>query len=710
VVVWSSDETQRGSRHVIPKNGLSIGRDPGNVLLLNEMTVSGHHCRIDVEGDKVILRDLGSTNGTYVGETRINEQELSGGEQIWLSATILKYLTGTDITAQFHKVVSELATTDNITGVYNARYLRDALDRLAARSARNSESLTVIALSLDHARQMESSYGDAVVERILVDIARRLKEPLPPDAVIGRDGAVGFLIALPGAPLEEGAPIASLVLAAVNERDFEVDPYSIAATLSIGVAELDESESASDLMKLARERRYAAERAGGNQVRESALVLRRLEDAEWMLRKMVAMSRSGAVVAFEIEDENLLLGQLGRHARDEWYKQLVDDVEAYILESDMIATWQERYVLAGLLDRSEVAAAAVARNVRERWTSRPIPERLEAEGARALRSAVLGPEELRGFKDAALDQILTRLVQRNDTSPEAAATARLPFPIAVTPAVVESRPTSLARTLALAWGVEIVLRFAVAVQLSFLAAPADSGLRRRVADALRPFTRKALSIGEWDDLAYKLALLCVPARMGPLACVPQLLAEVVAGRSMRSLIGGRIRDHIKRVGRDSGRFDRPEENNYDIDEEVSLRATWNLILKHLRPLGDCRLVSVQSMEVLDNEEGSFGYRLRELRGSSEHFTIKGDTLNAALLKECCYLLAPDRPPLSLAPLLFAKTCATCRRMEVFVADELALGPQPDQIPVRGVTSDHEMSVDVPKHKWMDELYKLIRSK
>jgi hypothetical protein len=192
-----------------------------------------------------------------------------------------------------------------------------------------------------------------------------------------------------------------------------------------------------------------------------------------------------------------------------------------------------------------------------------------------------------------------------------------------------------------------------------------------------------------------------------LSCVPRLLADVEAGRLLRSVVGDRIHGVIARAALRTDRFARSEEAHEHDEEEAELRASFDAMLGHLRPLGACRLVNCDTMEMFEDEDDVFAYLLRELRGSSEHFVIKRETLPTKLLKECCYLLSPDRAPLSLAPLFFARVCSTCKRVEVFVADELKLGPPREKVLARGVTSDHAMELDLPKHRWMDELYRMM---
>ena len=62
--------------------GKTIGRAPGNDVVLENLLVSGHHARIDQAGGDYILTDLQSKNGTYVNGARITTAKLKHGDQI----------------------------------------------------------------------------------------------------------------------------------------------------------------------------------------------------------------------------------------------------------------------------------------------------------------------------------------------------------------------------------------------------------------------------------------------------------------------------------------------------------------------------------------------------------------------------------------------------------------------------------------------------
>lgn len=74
---------------LLPGEEILIGRMDGLDLVLPEDLVSRRHACIEVDEEGAVLRDLGSTNGTFVNGKRIREVMLSEGDRILLGATIL---------------------------------------------------------------------------------------------------------------------------------------------------------------------------------------------------------------------------------------------------------------------------------------------------------------------------------------------------------------------------------------------------------------------------------------------------------------------------------------------------------------------------------------------------------------------------------------------------------------------------------------------
>jgi DNA-binding NtrC family response regulator len=81
------DGPDRGLEVEIPRTKLTIGTAQSNDLVLSDTTVSRRHCLIAVEGDRYLLRDLDSTNGTSLDETPVREAFLAPGARIRLGDT-----------------------------------------------------------------------------------------------------------------------------------------------------------------------------------------------------------------------------------------------------------------------------------------------------------------------------------------------------------------------------------------------------------------------------------------------------------------------------------------------------------------------------------------------------------------------------------------------------------------------------------------------
>jgi pSer/pThr/pTyr-binding forkhead associated (FHA) protein len=73
-------EGMTGRTHELKVDKTTIGRVEDNTFSLPEPSVSSHHCEVLLRGEEVVVRDLNSTNGTYINGERITESPLKPGQ------------------------------------------------------------------------------------------------------------------------------------------------------------------------------------------------------------------------------------------------------------------------------------------------------------------------------------------------------------------------------------------------------------------------------------------------------------------------------------------------------------------------------------------------------------------------------------------------------------------------------------------------------
>jgi hypothetical protein len=86
-----------GSRFRLEGDLTTAGRHPDSDIFLDDVTVSRRHAEFYRYGTRFTVRDVGSLNGTYVNRERIEEAELTGGDEVQIGKFRLLFLTGQDL-------------------------------------------------------------------------------------------------------------------------------------------------------------------------------------------------------------------------------------------------------------------------------------------------------------------------------------------------------------------------------------------------------------------------------------------------------------------------------------------------------------------------------------------------------------------------------------------------------------------------------------
>ncbi len=153
---------------------------------------------------------------------------------------------------------------DPLTGLYNRRYMEDALDRFISLAERNGSSTSVLMIDLDNFKRLNDENGHAKGDAVLRDVAAQMVAALRPSDVVSRYGGEELVVILPGCGLDDAAMKAETIRARIESL---TDAHGVSISASIGVATVpDTATSPIDIVPLADAALYLAKQAGKNRV------------------------------------------------------------------------------------------------------------------------------------------------------------------------------------------------------------------------------------------------------------------------------------------------------------------------------------------------------------------------------------------------------------------------------------------------------------
>ncbi len=266
VVIYSSDSRSLGKRFVLERDLLTLGRGQENVVVLDNDSVSRRHCRIEKRNSAWYVVDLDSTNGTYVNDDQVKEYQLRRGDQMKVGDTIFKFLSGSDLEAQYHETIYNMTIIDGLTQAHNKRYLLETLEREIPRGRRHGRPLSVVMFDIDFFKKINDTYGHLAGDYVLKELSTLIKKRLRPDDVFARYGGEEFAALLPETPLDGAGAIAEDLRRRVQDKQFVFEGETIPVTISMGCAELKPDMDSTGFLKAADEKLYEAKRGGRNRV------------------------------------------------------------------------------------------------------------------------------------------------------------------------------------------------------------------------------------------------------------------------------------------------------------------------------------------------------------------------------------------------------------------------------------------------------------
>lgn len=263
-----------GKKYSLIKDETVIGRSSKVDIQIDEDSISRSHAIIEYFGDRAVVRDLNSTNGTYVNDRSVQHHYLMDGDQIKIGRTIFKFLSSSNVEAAYHDEIYRLTTMDGLTQTYNKRHFLRELDREIARANRYESLLALVMFDIDFFKSINDTYGHLAGDHILRHLSLRILNNIRRGDIFARYGGEEFALLLPEVDKQQAVMTAEKLRKLIEAEPFYFDNVSIPVTISMGVALLSEytahNQSGAEevsgfgLIKLADDRLYMAKSRGRN--------------------------------------------------------------------------------------------------------------------------------------------------------------------------------------------------------------------------------------------------------------------------------------------------------------------------------------------------------------------------------------------------------------------------------------------------------------
>lgn len=167
-----------------------------------------------------------------------------------------------------NELLLELSNTDHLTGLFNRRYMMDALDKEVQRCIRNGGNLSLIMMDIDHFKKVNDTYGHLQGDVVLRMVATQLQKELRSYDCAARYGGEEFISILPDSALKEAVFVADRIRLSLQALKFSgaLSPLSITASLGVACFPAAGVSTVDAFIKQADDALYRAKSNGRNRV------------------------------------------------------------------------------------------------------------------------------------------------------------------------------------------------------------------------------------------------------------------------------------------------------------------------------------------------------------------------------------------------------------------------------------------------------------
>ncbi|KFA92855.1 GGDEF domain-containing protein [Archangium violaceum] len=257
-----------GKKYALQETEFTIGREEGNHIVVDLDNVSRRHAMIIRKQGRMLVKDLGSTNGTYLNDQEVTQETvLRSGDLIKVGGSIFKFLTGDNVELQYHETIYTLTIVDGLTGVNNKRYFLEYLEREMGRCHRYGRPLTLMMFDIDFFKKINDVHGHLAGDYVLRELSQTIKRMVRKEQCFARYGGEEFALVVPEDGLEKARIFAEKIRQTIEKKQFVFENQEIPVTLSLGVADMTpDMVEPLQFIKVADANLYKAKKTGRNRV------------------------------------------------------------------------------------------------------------------------------------------------------------------------------------------------------------------------------------------------------------------------------------------------------------------------------------------------------------------------------------------------------------------------------------------------------------
>ena len=167
---------------------------------------------------------------------------------------------------QAHEINKLLATTDELTGLYNRRYFMDKLAAQKALSERNGTDFVVFYCDLDHFKHINDTFGHHTGDIVLQKFSEILKASIREIDYAARFGGEEFVCLLVDTDIANARKVTERIRKSLADFNFNDIAPSLHATVSIGISNFKQYNTIQETLMSADNRMYRAKQLGRNRV------------------------------------------------------------------------------------------------------------------------------------------------------------------------------------------------------------------------------------------------------------------------------------------------------------------------------------------------------------------------------------------------------------------------------------------------------------